>query len=68
MMDRAARIVDLEEAKRAGRLDKSGETELRVLTEARDHEDQLRAWWEHHGSAASFWDYTSNEGSQGAAS
>ncbi len=61
MMDHAARIVDLQGARRAGQLDKSGETELRVLTEARDNADQLRAWWERHSGPASLWDYTSTE-------
>lgn len=54
MMDRAARIAELEAD---GHLDKTGETELRVLTEARDNEDQLRVWWERHSGAGSFWDY-----------
>ena len=51
---RAARMAELEAD---GCLDKSGETELRVLTEARDNEEQFRVWWESHSGPARFWDY-----------
>ena len=44
---RAARMAELEAD---GCLDKSGETELRVLTEARDNEEQFRVWWESHAA------------------
>ncbi len=54
MTDRAARIAELEAD---GHLDKAGETELRVLRELRHSQEQLRAWWESHTAASSFWDY-----------
>ena len=56
--DRAARIAELEELKADGHLDKTSETELRVLTEARNNEEQFCAWWESHHGPAGFWDYT----------
>ncbi len=57
---RAARIADLEAD---DHLDKAGKTELRVVTEARDNEDQFRAWWESHSGASSLWDYPTIRGS-----
>ncbi len=56
MIDRTARIAELEAD---DHLDKTGETELRVLYELRDSQEQLRAWWECHSGETSFWDYTS---------
>ncbi len=55
MIDRTARIAELEAD---SHLDKTGETELRVLYELRDSQEQLRAWWERHNGETSFWDYT----------
>ncbi|HUK73701.1 MAG TPA: hypothetical protein VLW50_33985 [Streptosporangiaceae bacterium] len=59
MTDRAARIADLEAD---DDLDKAGATELRVLRELRDSQEELRAWWEAHSVASSFWDYTTTQG------
>ncbi len=55
--DHTARIAEPD-----GHLDKSGETELHVLTEMHDNEEKLRAWWESHAGPDRFWDYVAIKG------